>query len=183
MAITSWTLWAIIALLSYTVYHLSNRKNQHKLPPGPKPIPILGNITDFPRDGTPEYQHWLKLKDMYGGIFSVTVLGNTLVIIHDKVAAHELLERTAGRTSGRPPMVMANELCGFEPFVVCQDYYNPSFRRYRKFLHRELGTKVSAAQFRDVQEIEVNRQLVRGLKEPGKWLEHIRTYVYCCSPY
>lgn len=71
-------------------------------------------------------------------------------------------------------MTMANKLCGYESIVVCQEY-NPTFRRYRKLLHRELGTKVSASAFNGAQEIEVNRQLVRALNEPGKWLEHLKT--------
>ena len=101
-------------------------------------------------------------------------MGMTLVLVHDKRAAHELLEQAASKTSGRPTMVMANKLCGYESIVLCQGY-NSTFRRYRKYLHRELGTKVSAAQFRDVQEFEVKRQLVRTLNEPEKWLDHCKT--------
>lgn len=167
-------LWSVIALVGYVAYRQSNRKNRRKLPPGPKPLPILGNIRDLPPDGVPEYQHWLKHKDLYGGVSSVTVLGMTLVLIHDRKAAQDLLEHAASKTSGRPTMIMANKLCGYESIAICQDY-SPTFRRYRKYLHQELGTKVSAAQFRDAQEIEVNRQLVRALKEPEKWLEHFKT--------
>lgn len=170
MAIASLIVCGIIALIGYLFYQQQSTgksKSQRKLPPGPKPLPILGNLKDFPPNGTAEYQHWIKHKDLYGGISSVTVMGMTLVIIHDKKAAHELLEQTSSKTSGRPTMVMANKLCGYESIVLCQSY-NPTFRRCRKYLHQELGTKVSAAQFRGVQETEVNRQLVRVLNEPGK---------------
>jgi hypothetical protein len=101
-------------------------------------------------------------------------MGMTLVIIHDKKIAHELLEKKASKSSGRPTMVMANQLCGYEAIVVCQSY-TPTFRRYRTYLHRELGTKASAAQFQDVQEVEVNRQLVRALKHPEQWKSHLKT--------
>ncbi|KAK1770166.1 cytochrome P450 [Phialemonium atrogriseum] len=173
MAIVSLTLSGIIALVGYLIYQQSNQRGQRKLPPGPRPLPILGNIKDFPPDGTPEYRHWIKHKDLYGGVSSVTVMGMTLVLVHDKRAAHELLEQAASKTSGRPTMVMANKLCGYESIVLCQGY-NSTFRRYRKYLHQELGTKVSAAQFRDVQEFEVKRQLVRTLNEPEKWLDHCK---------
>jgi hypothetical protein len=122
----------------------------------------------------PEYQHWLRHKDLYGPISSVTLLGTTLVIIHDKKAAYDLLEKTSIKTSGRPSMTFANKLCGYERIVLCQGY-NSTFRQYRKLLHQDLGTKVSAAQFQDAQEVEVNRQLVRVLNEPDKWLEHLKT--------
>ncbi|GKT50436.1 multifunctional cytochrome P450 monooxygenase af510 [Colletotrichum spaethianum] len=75
----------------------------------------------------------------------------TLVIVQDKKMAHDLLDQAAVKTSGRPSMVMANALCGYESIVICQGY-SPMFRRYRKLLHQELGTKVSAAQFLDAQE-------------------------------
>ncbi|KAF9869769.1 o-methylsterigmatocystin oxidoreductase [Colletotrichum karsti] len=177
MAVESWQLLGVLAaaLVAFIAYSQSSRKSsQLELPPGPKPLPVLGNVKDFPPDGTPEHLHWLKHKDLYGPISSVTVMGMTLVIVHDKKMAHDLLDQVASKTSGRPSMVMANKLCGYESIVVCQGY-NPMFRRYRKFLHQELGTKVSAAQFRDAQESEVSRQLVRALREPERWLEHYKT--------
>lgn len=174
MAAPIWFSWVLMAVVGYLVYQKSTSKNKSRLPPGPKPLPVLGNINDFPPPGKLEYQHWLEHKDVYGPISSVTVMGMTLVIIHDKKAAHELLDQTAAKISGRPTMVMANQLCGYEAIVVCQSY-TPTFRRYRKYLHRELGTKVSAAQFQDVQEVEVNRQLVRALKHPEQWKSHLKT--------
>lgn len=174
MAYGSWPLYAVLAVVGFAVYQKSSRNGQRKLPPGPKPLPLLGNIRDFPPDGTPEHLHWLKHKDLYGPISSVTVMGMTIVLVHDKKMAFDLLDQVASKTSGRPTMVMANKLCGYESIVVCQGY-NPMFRRYRKFLHQELGTKVSAAQFQDAQYGEVNRQLVRALKEPSKFLEHYKT--------
>lgn len=171
----------IIALIGYLVYRYvfpwTDRRN---LPPGPKPLPIVDNVQDLPPGDVAEFQYWLKHKDLYGPISSVTVLGMTLVIIHGKKEAHDLLEQNASKTSGRPSMVFANQLCGYESVVVCQGY-NSTFRRCRKLLHRELGTKVSAAQFQDAQEIEVNRQLVRALNGPDKWLEHFKTYAQLSS--
>lgn len=162
-----------IALISYLIY-LSIRPRNRKLPPGPKPLPLLGNALDFPPPGVPEFQHWLKHKDLYGPISSVAIMGMTLVLVHDKNMAHDLLEKAASKTSGRPTMVFANKLCGYESIVLCKGYSN-TFRLYRKLLHQELGTKASAAQFRGIQQVEVNRQLVRALHEPERWLEHFKT--------
>lgn len=178
MLFSSLSRWSIIALISYLCYvvyrYFTGEKSRRDLPPGPKPLPIVGNIQDFPPANVPEFQHWLKHKELYGPISSVTVLGMVLVIIHDKKAAHDLLEKNADKTSGRPTMVFANQMCGYESIVLCQGY-NSTFRHHRKLLHQELGTKVSAAQFRGAQEIEVSRQLVRALNEPEKWLEHFKT--------
>ena len=168
---------AIVALaVGYLAYRYIPRPDGRKLPPGPKPHPLLGNARDFPPPGVPEHEHWLEHKDKYGPVSSVTVFGTTLVLIHDQDAAQEILERSAAKTSGRPEMVFANELCGYGSIAICQGY-NDTFRRYRKLLHKELGTKGSAAKFAAVQEVEVGRQLVRALNEPAQWLEHLKTYV------
>lgn len=101
MAIASLIVCGIIALIGYLFYQQQSTgksKSQRKLPPGPKPLPILGNLKDFPPNGTAEYQHWIKHKDLYGGISSVTVMGMTLVIIHDKMSCWSRLpaRRRAG---------------------------------------------------------------------------------------
>lgn len=168
-------LYAVLGIVAYVAYRaVFDLAKQRRLPPGPKSLPLVGNVLDFPPKEVPEFQHWLKHKDQYGGISSVTVLGMTLVMIHDKTAAHELLERMASKTSGRPMMLFANKLCGYESIVLCQGY-NDTFRRYRKLLHRELGTKATAAKFHDVQTAEVRKQLVRILDRPAGLLGHYQT--------
>lgn len=36
------------------------------LPPGPKGLPLVGNVNDLPQPGVFEAHHWLKHKDLYG---------------------------------------------------------------------------------------------------------------------
>ncbi|KAJ4858734.1 cytochrome p450 domain-containing protein [Trichoderma breve] len=63
----------IIVLIGVLVYSLFFRKKREALlplPPGPKPIPILGNIRDGPPPGVPEFEHWVTFKDKYGPINS-----------------------------------------------------------------------------------------------------------------
>lgn len=174
MAINGLLLGSITAVFILLAFRHLKKRGQGRRLPGPRPLPLLGNISDFPPNGTPEYLHWLKHKELYGDISSVTVMGMTLVIIHDKKAAHGLLEQCASKTSGRPEMVMANKLCGYEAIVLCQSY-NAVFRRCRKYLHRELGTKVSAAHFRSDQEVAIKRQLLRVLNDPNRLLDHFKT--------
>jgi hypothetical protein len=50
-----------------------------------------GKHQQLPTHGVPEYQRQLKHKNIYGGVSSVSVLGMTLIIFHDKQAAHNLL--------------------------------------------------------------------------------------------
>lgn len=71
------------------------------LPPGPRPLPILGNIRDMPPEGGRDWEHWAKFKDRYGPIGSLTTLGTTLIVISDYDLAVELLEKKSSISSDR----------------------------------------------------------------------------------
>jgi hypothetical protein len=95
---------------------LGQRQNHAPLPPGPKGLPLVGNLTDLPTSGIPEYYHWLKHKDIYGPISSVTVLGQTLIIVNDKDAAFELMDKRSNIYSGRAKMKFA------EMYVIIRNW-------------------------------------------------------------
>ena len=42
------------------------RNDKPPLPPGPKGLPLLGNLNDLPKPGELEYMHWLSFKEKYG---------------------------------------------------------------------------------------------------------------------
>ncbi|KAL6698552.1 cytochrome P450 [Trichoderma pleuroticola] len=166
----------IIVLIGVLIYSLFFRKKQDgllPLPPGPKPVPILGNVRDGPPEGMPHFLHWLTFKDKYGPISSITVLGQTVVFLHDKDAAVELLEKkTSLKTSGRPTFIFSQMSgCGKQmPFLQ----YDDELRLYRKLVHQQFGTKLLASQHSHVQDVEVKRFLLRVLNEPGNLFNHIR---------
>lgn len=101
-------------LFTLGVVHLFNllqrRKNERPLPPGPKGIPLLGNVYDMPKPGVLECHHWLQHKELYGPISSVTVLGQTFVIINDPQIAFELLRDRAAIHSSRPSLVFSCDM-------------------------------------------------------------------------
>lgn len=54
--------------------------------------------------------HWSKHKNLYGPVSSVTVLGQTIVIINDYESAVELLEKRSTIYSDRPSFVFCSEM-------------------------------------------------------------------------
>jgi hypothetical protein len=94
----------LLAFVILTTARSRLRKNDGQLPPGPRGLPLLGNLKDLAPPGKPEFLHWLKHKDLYGPISSITVLGQTMVFIHDRNIALDLLEKRAVVHSGRPKM-------------------------------------------------------------------------------
>lgn len=169
----------IIVVISVLLYHLFFRRESGlrlPLPPGPKPVPILGNIRDLPPPDVPEFQHWLAFKDRYGPIISVTILGRTVVIVNDKEAAVELAEKNSQKTSSRPQVHFAN-MCGYDNMFTSMDYTD-SHRRHRRFMHQQFRTKALVSRFHHVQDVESKRLLVQVIKDPQNLLQHIRTYVH-----
>jgi len=99
-----------VAGILYLIYRRFKTRHALPLPPGPKGIPILGNIKDMPKPGMLECHHWLQHKDLYGPISSVTVLGQTFVIINDPSIAFELLRDRSAIHSSRPSQVFSGQM-------------------------------------------------------------------------
>ncbi|KAG5987814.1 hypothetical protein E4U52_007200 [Claviceps spartinae] len=165
----------LLAALAIIYLYSSRRhsKSTLRLPPGPKGLPILGNVFDLPPEGIPEYEHWLKLKDVYGPISSMSVLGTTLVILHSHEAVQELLVKKSTRTSARPAFYFSN-MCGLgnlTPLLTS----GPVHRQHHKLMHQKMGTKLLATRFSSTQDVESRRLLLRALDDPERLMEHIKT--------
>ncbi|KAJ4267248.1 hypothetical protein NW762_003351 [Fusarium torreyae] len=143
------------------------------LPPGPKGLPLVGNVNDLPPPGMLEAHHWVKHKELYGPVSSVTVMGQTIVIINDAKLAYELLDKRSIKFSSRPKQVFASEMIGWGDSVgFCG--YNDRFKTYRRNMARIIGSKTAAAKYDTLQEGEVGHFLLHLLGSPDKLFDHIR---------
>ncbi|KAJ4328639.1 hypothetical protein N0V84_000828 [Fusarium piperis] len=154
-------------------HFLSTANGNPPLPPGPKGLPLVGNLSDLPNPGVLEAHHWLKHKDLYGPISSVTVMGQTLVIINDAQLAFALLEKRSLKHSSRPRQIFAGEMLGWENSLGLSQY-NDRFRTYRKNMSRIIGSKTAAAQYSTLQEAEVGHFLLHVLNNPEDLVNQIR---------
>ncbi|KAI0535326.1 cytochrome protein [Xylaria digitata] len=148
-------------------------KKPGPLPPGPKGLPLVGNVLDLPAKGEREWEHWLKHKDLYGPISSVTVLGVTLVILHSPELAFALLEKKSSIYSARPTLVFADMVGWGEATPLLQ--LNKKHRLSRKLTHTMIGTPTVITPYLALQETEAHRFLFRLLQQPELFLNHIRT--------
>ncbi|QQK45224.1 Cytochrome P450, E-class, group I [Penicillium digitatum] len=144
------TLWLcpLIAFGYLVATTLTGRKRYPlPLPPGPKQKPIIGNLKDLPSPDQQDWMHWLKFKELYGPISSLTVLGKHIIILNDAKLAMQLLERRSAIHSGRPQNTFS-DMSGWNNILGALN--NPG------------RTK------------EVGRFLLRVLDEPDKLQKHIQ---------
>lgn len=167
-------LCGILALWYFARTQYFGRKPQLALPPGPKPLPIIGNLFDLPPKDVPEFEHWLKYKNIYGPITTINVVGQKIIIIHDRHAASNILERNSLQTSGRLRPQFGSILCGFgsSPLILP---YNSKLRQARRNFHKHIGSSAAVAQNHNIREIESRRFLIRLLYNPKELDRHIKT--------
>ncbi|KAK5174015.1 uncharacterized protein LTR77_001095 [Saxophila tyrrhenica] len=171
---------AIGILLYGLTLLLQKRKSSIPLPPGPKPLPLVGNIRDLPPSGVREWEHWTKHKDLYeqGPISSISVLGTTIIILNSADAAFEhpftqLLEKRSHHHS-RPRMVFGGEMCGWDHLLVSQTDPN-EVRELRKRIHQVIGTRSALGKFEELMEVEVERFLLRTMRRPEEVVGNVKT--------
>ena len=76
-------------------------------PPGPKPLPLLGNVLDLPTSR--EYETYTRWGKEFGDVVHVNALGQHIIVLSSVQAAKELLERRSSIYSGRPCVPMLHE--------------------------------------------------------------------------
>ncbi|PVG03921.1 cytochrome P450 [Serendipita vermifera] len=164
--------FGLLALAGAGAY-ASSRMSQGNHGPGPKGMPILGNIADLPKDNDPKvYAEWSK---KYGDFVYLTVLGQPMYLINSYKIATELLDGRAMIYSDRPSSVMANELVGWKNGPVPISSLSPRFPRYRKLFHMALR-KERVRELAPLQERSTSTMLKHFLDKPDDFIKHIR---YC----
>lgn len=109
------TLLVLDVFLGFSALYLLKKfirkqASPNALPPGPKGLPIIGNIFDLPNPSGKAWLDWRKLKKLYGPLSSVTIFGQTIVVLNDYNTAAELLDRNSAVCSNRPESVFGGEM-------------------------------------------------------------------------
>ncbi len=110
-----------------------------------------------------------------GDISSVTVLGQTIVILNSAQAAVDVLDKKSAIYSDRPVLQMGGELIGWKNTLVLLPY-GDRFRRFRKIFHSLIGSPATMKQYQPAEELETRRFLRRVLAKPEALATHVRKY-------
>ena len=124
-----------------------------RMPPGPQPLPFVGNKFDIPgKYPWIQFQEWSK---KYGPIYTLWLGRHPTIIISDPTVAAELLEKRSHKYSSRPRFVVMGEIYSDNSGILVAKY-GKDWSVRRKALHNVL-TQKALQQYKPVQEAEATR--------------------------
>ncbi|KIM35577.1 hypothetical protein M413DRAFT_347955, partial [Hebeloma cylindrosporum] len=145
------------------------KKSKGPLPPGPRGLPVLGNIFQIPKFQWFKYTEWQK---EFGPIFSLNFAGNPVVVLNSHEVAADLLDRRSNTYSSRPRFIMASEILTGGIFIAFS-VYGDLWRKLRKAGHEGLNIR-AAEKYQPLQEVEAAAMVIGLMKEPDHWDDHLR---------
>ncbi|KIJ19360.1 hypothetical protein PAXINDRAFT_7844 [Paxillus involutus ATCC 200175] len=147
------------------------KANKPPLPPGPTPIPFLGNVLGLNADAPYlTYAEWSKT---YGDIMYTHILNQEIIVLNSEEVAVELLEKQSRKYSDRPVVATA-DLFGWERHSAIARY-GPRFRLHRRLYH-EFFHAGPALSYRPRQLQTAYEMLTRILDDPTHYAEHFDTF-------
>ncbi|KAI0642012.1 CyP450 monooxygenase [Trametes meyenii] len=160
----------VLALLALRrVHNWKKRTRGRPLPPGPEPLPIVGNALDMPK-----IKPWLGFRDLrrqYGDLVYLRVFGQHLIVIGKAELAFEFLEKRSASTSDRPlnPVV---DLSGQGSNFALMPY-GRRWRRHRRMLwqHFNHGT---ISKYQSIQRAKTYVFLAQLMQSPSRLEGHIQ---------
>ncbi|KAH9476206.1 Cytochrome P450 monooxygenase 98 [Psilocybe cubensis] len=169
---------AAFFLVVLLVYSALRRRRVHRLanprnlpyPPGPKPLPIIGNLFDIARDNeTATYQ---ALARQYGDLVFLSALGKHILFVNSFETANQLFEKRSANYSDRIQSTMSHELMGWG-FSLGHMRYGDRWRKHRRMFHHQFQQSVSPS-FWPIQQREAHSLLRRLLHSPDRLDHHLR---------
>lgn len=141
----------IAAVLLYSA--VSHQRENPKLPPGPVPLPIIGNMLQM---GTKPHLGLTKLAQKFGKVFRLTVGIHRIVVVNTIDVAREALVKKSNDFAGRPRLYTADLISRGGKDIAFSDF-SPTWKLQRKIAHSALkmfGLGIKPIEEKVCQEID-----------------------------
>ncbi|KEF61521.1 uncharacterized protein A1O9_03088 [Exophiala aquamarina CBS 119918] len=165
-----WTLILLVAAVAVVVFirAASIPKTKYRYPPGPKGIPIFGNLFQLP----PRYpgEKLLEWGKQYGDMFTLQLGARKWVFVNRYSTVRELLDQRGKLYSGRPEFPVTQDILSGGNRIVMMG--NTSrWRSLRKVMHQILMASNSET-YAPFQDIESRALLWQFLHQPEEFYKH-----------
>ncbi|KAF4586353.1 hypothetical protein EYR38_010629 [Pleurotus pulmonarius] len=164
----------LLGLAALTVFQRFKSIKRLPLPPGPKRVPLLGNLFQLPRrNGWLQFKQWSK---QFGSdILYLDVAGVSVIVLNSTDVANELLSRRSSIYSSRPHAVMLTELSGCD-WAFATMPYNDYWKQCRRIFTKQLNP-IHTLRYQPQQLKFIPDLLLGLLDDPDRYLHHIRRSV------
>ncbi|RXW13084.1 hypothetical protein EST38_g12770 [Candolleomyces aberdarensis] len=162
-------LWAV----AFIVQRL--RKNARsrglRLPPGPKRLPVIGNLLDLPQEQPWEEYH--RMSQQYGDIMYLEALGQPIVVLDSLSRATDLYDKRGATYSDRPYLPILDIMEMNWSFGLMP--YGTKWRQHRRPFHQLVNSN-ALPKFYPVFNEEIVVLLRKLHQSPDDFLRHIQFF-------
>ncbi|KAH8107810.1 cytochrome P450 [Cristinia sonorae] len=152
-----------------TAYVVARARRAARLPPGPRGLPLLGNVLQL---GTHQWVQMAKWSKQYGPIYSLNFLGKPAIVISSHKVAADLLDKRSAIYSDRPRLIMTGEVLSGSLFFAFLSY-GDAFKKLRRAAWEGLNPRASE-DYLPIQEREAVL-LVEALSQDSEhWSDHVK---------
>ncbi|KAF7371180.1 Cytochrome P450 [Mycena sanguinolenta] len=164
-------LFAFSAIFLVFLLRSSRPRSKLPLPPGPKKLPLLGNLLQLPSER--EWETYMKWSQEYkSDIIHLNAAGTSIIVLSSVEAANDLLEKRSNKYSDRPPMPMVSDLMGWNIALGFMNYGH-QWRTDRKLFHQALNAR-TVQNYHSQERAACHELLRRLLQDPSDIMEHLR---------
>ncbi|KAL1535415.1 6,7,8-trihydroxycoumarin synthase-like [Salvia divinorum] len=144
-------------ILIFYILHKTKPRAVTTLPPGPPPLPLIGNFHQLGRAAEPHiYLHHLSKK--YGPIIHMKLASRPLLVISSAKLAKQVLKIQDLAFCSRPNYLGQQKL-SYNSSDVAFTPYNEDWKEVRKMTHIHLFSNKRVQSYRPIREEEVSRMI------------------------
>lgn len=149
-------IYPLLAVLSLTMIYFLRKNESFHPPPGPKGIPLIGNLHQY--DPSKPHIYFANLAKIYGPILSLRFGRVPVVVIQSAKLAKEVLQTQDRNFCSRPPMVGMQRL-SYNGLDIAFSPYNEYFKKMKKLSVVHLLSSKRVESFAPICQEEVLRMM------------------------
>ncbi|XP_077147724.1 cytochrome P450 2K1-like isoform X2 [Ranitomeya variabilis] len=153
---------SIILCLFFVLFFFGWKKNAYNLPPGPRPLPIIGNLHIL--DVNRPYLTMHELSKKYGPVYTLQLGVEKVVVICGYEAVKDALVNHADEFSGRPKVPLLDEMYKGHGIIFSSNDKWRAMRRFTLSTLRDFGMGKEAIENKISEESDFLVQKFRSYK-------------------